>query len=168
MKAAILPILDVAENLIHHPAVWYLALTVSIVNVILYVLILNWAQAIINDPKCTCARDWRIKYVVYFPPLALLAGVLVAACVTGGLVSSYVAVVVTAAVFLGWVWLIRNAFTYVNDLHRTKCTCATSDMIGDEAMQVYASLKVAWWAVLAILATTAGYALSRKRLAVPS
>jgi hypothetical protein len=151
-----------------HPAMWAVLLAIAVINATLYVLILNWALAVRKDPKCACAKDWKLTYCMVFPPVAMALTLLATWALSSApsTHAMYAMLAVLAALVVGWVVLAISAFRYVNKLARTDCACATSHMIGDEALQVFAALKVAWWGVLSLILLSTGFVVARKLRAV--
>jgi hypothetical protein len=142
---------------VHQPQLWTIMLLVAIVNIVLYMLILNWALAIRRDPKCDCAKDWRLTFCVAFPPLAFVLGIASMMLLVKRPHLAWVTMAMVGAIAAGWLVLIVNAYKYVNGLVTKGCSCATNGMIGDEALQVYASFKVAWSMLILALVGGVGY-----------
>lgn len=155
----------ISDTVKTNPAFLVLMLIVTLVNVTLYAMVLNWANAVLKDPRCACANDWRLRYIVCFPPVALLAVLAVAALGSrmSGAAALNAAIAVMLGVAVGWGLLIFSSYRYVNDLVRKGCTCATTNMVGDEALQVYASFKVAWFVVTGLVVASAAYAFGGSR-----
>jgi hypothetical protein len=143
---------------VYQPQLWTVMLLVAIVNIVLYALILNWALAISRDPKCECAKDWRLKFCVAFPPLAFVVGIASLMLMVHRPQWARASLAMVGAIAIGWLVLIVNAYKYVNGLVTRGCVCATNGMIGDEALQVYASFKVAWSLLILVLIGGVAYA----------
>lgn len=154
-------ILALAEQ----PAAWTVMLLVSVINVVLYILVLNWTIAVLKDKKCTCAHDWRLKYAAIFPPVSLAVALFTAYLTARGIDSGNIlglASIMMMLLFAGWVLFVYIAYSYVNDLVKKNCTCATTNMMGDEALQVYTSIQVAWWVIAAVGAISVTYIAVKK------
>lgn len=142
------------HSILQHPSLLILMLAIAVVSIVLYLLILNWGVTISRDPKCECAKDWRLKYIMLFPPIALIVVMFGAY-----LMASYNSIIAPSTLLLvvmaGWIFLIVNSYKYINGLVVNNCNCATYNMMGDEALQIYTSLKVAWGFII-VLAIVAG------------
>jgi hypothetical protein len=123
-------------------ASFVLAMILLVVHVILYVHTLLWILKISKARDCGCANDWRKYYVVYFPPIAIVLGLLTSKLGVG-LLSSILLLV-------GWIVFIFAALGYVKKLRESSCTCATAG-VGDELLHVYAYLPIIGWAMSAIV-----------------
>jgi hypothetical protein len=150
--------------LFSNPSLMVLIMSVALVNLVLYLLIVNWAMAIYKNKDCACGKDWRLKYIAIYP-LAALVAVLVGSYFLGNREGSTAVLSMYGILLLlltaGWLVFVAQAYYYVNDLVSKGCTCATSNMIGDEALQVYVSLKVAWWIIIALSVVSAAYYMRR-------
>ena len=132
-------------------------LTIAIINIVLYLVILNWAVVVKKDPDCGCAKDWKLDYALWYPPIAVVLSLILSIVVAKAKGSALLNSAVSVALFAGWFALVVNVYKYVNNLYIKKCTCATSGMIGDEALQIYASLRVAAWAIMMLVAIASSY-----------
>lgn len=148
----------VTKTTMEHVPLATVSLAVATINIVLYLLILKWGMTIKNDPACACAKSWKLNYIMYFPPLAILAAV---AAITWFASSSSIIGPsgLMTILAIGWVIMIVAGYRYLNDLTISKCTCATSDMIGDEALQIYTAIKVAWLVMLLIISVSGAYIL---------
>ena len=141
------------------PSMTTVSLAVATINIVLYLIVLRWGMATLNNPKCPCGKDWKLKYILFFPPLAILTAFIAIAWLSTSVdaKSIYGISGIMLALTAGWILLIVSGYKYLNELSVRKCTCATSDMIGDEALQVYTAVKVAWFIMIAILVISVAY-----------
>ncbi len=150
----------ITKTTLEHVPLATVSLAVATINIVLYFLILKWGNTIKNDPKCACAKNWKLNYIMFFPPLAILAAV---AVITWFATSDSSSIIGPSSVMtvlaIGWIIMIVAGYRYLNDLTVSNCTCATSDMIGDEALQIYTAIKVAWLVMLVIIALSGAYVL---------
>lgn len=92
----------------------------------------------LEKDKCKCVRDWRHDYIKYYTAvmitlnvLGLVGGVKLSISTNGpdGSQIVFIVAIVVALAMLAAVGVqIYSIFTYVGDLNKTKCTCATEDM----------------------------------------
>jgi hypothetical protein len=137
---------------------WALTGLVTLANIVMYVIILLWAIRLHKNKTCRCARDgaWRVWYVVLFPPIAFLIGLLVTALSVSHRIDFRIHLVLLSALLVGWMLLISFAWTYVRNLRRNNCECATSGVMGDETLEMYASLRAGLIGTCALALAAAG------------
>lgn len=91
----------------------------------------------LEKDKCKCVRDWRHDYIKYYTAVMITLGLLslsgvvnIGNAVTGASSQIYIILgLVLSLIMLAAVgFQIYSIFTYVGDLNKTKCTCATEDM----------------------------------------
>lgn len=148
----------IAKSTVAHVPLATVSLAVATINVVLYLLILKWGMTIKNNPKCACAQDWKLNYIMFFPPVAIITALVAVTWMASSSSISGPSGLMTLLA-IGWIILIVSGYKYLNDLSVSKCTCATSDMIGDEALQVYTAVKVAWFVMLIIVTFAGSYML---------
>lgn len=122
---------------------WLIAGIIVIFNLLLYTLVFNWSSRL-DQTKCMCSKDWRRTFAVVYPPIAV-AITLISCFVSlyGTRVPHTLLLTVAGAVLIGWIVMGVGALTYLNDLVKKGCMCAKQNTIGDEALEVYAAMKIA-------------------------
>jgi len=109
----------------------------TLVTLAINIAIIYYVLGLEKD-KCKCVRDWRHDYIKYyttvmltFSIITLFTGVKISVYTHGtggsGLVLA-VAMLVALAMLVAVGVQIYSIFTYVGDLNKTKCICATDDM----------------------------------------
>jgi cation transport ATPase len=109
----------------------------SLVTLAINIAIIYYVLGLEKD-KCKCVRDWRHDYIKYYTGVMIFITVV---RLLGGNISVYtsgpdrihsivaaIAMVVALAMTAAVGVQIYSIFTYVGDLNKTKCTCATEDM----------------------------------------
>ena len=128
----------------------YFAIAVNIVHIILYVWVATWIHNVSNDPKCTCARNWRKHYIIIFPIISFVIQMFTLSGVFTG-TYKHMLTILYLPVFVGWVLFIVFSIQYLNGLKKGGCDCATKNKSGDNALIAYMSIKIAIF-VIAIIA----------------
>ncbi len=92
----------------------------------------------LEKEKCKCVRDWRHDYIKYYTGVMIVLNLITLftgaklSVMTRGPAGSQLVAAVAMLVALAMVAAvgvqIYSIFTYVGDLNKTKCTCATDDM----------------------------------------
>lgn len=92
----------------------------------------------LEKDKCKCVRDWRHDYIKYYTGVMIVLNLITLftgaklSVMTRGPAGSQLVAAVAMLVALAMVAAvgvqIYSIFTYVGDLNKTKCTCATDDM----------------------------------------
>ncbi len=145
---------------IMQPPLMTISLAVATINIVLYLLVLRWGLTILNNAKCPCAKSWKLKYILLFPPIAIMTAFMTLTWMSsssGDTNELFGAGGIMIALAVGWIVMIVTGYRYLNDLSVNQCRCATTDMIGDEALQVYTAVKVAWIVMILILAVSGVY-----------
>ena len=109
----------------------------TLVTLAINIAIIYYVLGLEKD-KCKCVRDWRHDYIKYYTAvmitlnvLGLVGGVKLSISTNGPDGSRLVfavAIVLALAIVSAVGVQIYSIFTYVGDLNKTKCTCATEDM----------------------------------------
>ncbi len=109
----------------------------SLVTLAINIAVIYYVLGLEKD-KCKCVRDWRHDYIKYYTGVMIFITVV---RLLGGRIAIYtsgpdrihsiiaaVAMVVAVAMVAAVGAQIYAVFTYVGDLNKTKCLCATEDM----------------------------------------
>jgi len=109
----------------------------TLVTLAINIAIIYYVLGLEKD-KCKCVRDWRHDYIKYYTGVMIFITVV---RLLGGNISIYtngpdsiqrivatVAMLVAIAIVAAVGVQIYAIFTYVGDLNKTKCICATDDM----------------------------------------
>jgi hypothetical protein len=109
----------------------------AIVSIVLYIHTALWIHNI--DRTCTCAVDWRRRYVTFFPLAAIAASVFVIPFLTPP-----PAAFVSVMVMVGWIVFVIAALQYVKHVRATGCACADTGP-GPSALHASAYVPVVSW-----------------------
>lgn len=109
----------------------------SLVTLAINIAVISYVFGLEKD-KCKCVRDWRHDYIKYYTGVMIALNLITLftgaklSVITQGPVGSQLVVVVAMFIALAMVAAvgvqIYSIFTYVGDLNKTKCLCATEDM----------------------------------------
>jgi hypothetical protein len=109
----------------------------SLVTLAINIAIIYYVLGLEKD-KCRCVRDWRHDYIKYYTGVMIALNVITLFTgakllvntqgPTGSQLVFIVAMLVALAMVAAVGVQIYSIFTYVGDLNKTKCTCATEDM----------------------------------------
>lgn len=109
----------------------------TLVTLAINIAIIYYILGLEKD-KCKCVRDWRHDYIKYYTAVVIAINVLFLVSdfklrifisgLAGNSIFFKVIVVIGLAILTAIGVQIYSIFTYVGDLNKTKCTCATEDM----------------------------------------
>jgi hypothetical protein len=87
-------------------------------NVIVLVYIIN-----LENKLCNCIRDWRHDFIKYYSIILISLSIIL--MVIGDAKNNIVMQVLRGIIMAGSLVNIWCVYTYIGDLDRTKCACAT-------------------------------------------
>jgi hypothetical protein len=109
----------------------------TLVTLAINIAVIYYVLGLEKD-KCKCVRDWRHDYIKYYTGVMTALNVITLftgaklSVITRGPAGSQLVFIVAMLVALAMVSAvgvqIYSIFTYVGDLNKTKCLCATEDM----------------------------------------
>ena len=116
-----------------------------IIQFILYIWIASWIYKVSKDKNCTCAKNWRRKYILIYPIISLVTTVLIMmSSLTDYTKFNRIAGLIYVPLFVGWILFYAFAIQYLSGLKRLKCECAIKNQSGDNVLIAYSVIHISF------------------------
>jgi hypothetical protein len=123
-----------------------------ILDITLYIVFASWLRKVLDNEKCQCSKDWRARYILIFPIVAIvftvinlvLSGFINAETLTQNMIYGIYGLFIFAAVaiFVGWILFMVFSTQYTAKLKSRHCDCATKNENGDDVLEGFTTYKI--------------------------